>query len=158
MTTAEDLLAEDGSVRIAAGLDAAWAHAALAYALRELSDRNGLPPSHFARALMTALKRAAEGSSFAPETPAATPATVMLGMEEVAALKGCTPQWARRLAARGELPGAQRVGRIWLVPSTSLDAFRHEREEAPDGEAASEDREGRGSAAGRGSEGAADTP
>ncbi|GAB2922839.1 helix-turn-helix domain-containing protein [Streptomyces heilongjiangensis] len=98
-----------------------------------------------ARTLLRDLNRAAS-HPVSPTKPAGgEPANLMLGMGEAAALIGCTPQWARRLAARGEIPGAQRVGRIWLVPSTSLDAFRHEREEAPhaEGESAGEGGEGR---------------
>lgn len=138
MSTADGLLAEDGSVRIRPGLDAAWAHAALSYALKELSDRNGLPPSAFARDLVAALKRAAQAASSVPGTSTPAPATVdhtragdVLGMEEVAALLGCSPEYARRLARTGRFP-ARRVGHVWLTTLTSLDAYRYGREEVPD--------------------------
>ncbi|WP_406488995.1 helix-turn-helix domain-containing protein [Streptomyces phaeochromogenes] len=128
------LLDEDGSVRVPARLASPlfailWRH----YRAEKRASGGELSPD--AHALLMALHRAATGTpSFAPETPADAPATVMLGMGEVAALIGCTPQWARRLAARGDLPDAQRVGLVWLIPSTSLDAFRDERQEDPRGE------------------------
>ena len=133
MTTADELLAAEGAVVVPRSL-ASTTFAALVLYLEGRVRADGGELTDEARALLYALNRAAQGPSFAPETPAAPPATVMLGMETVAALMGCTPQWARRLAARGEIPGAQRVGRIWLVPSTSLDAFHHEREEEHGGE------------------------
>ncbi|MFF9215506.1 helix-turn-helix domain-containing protein [Streptomyces viridosporus] len=133
MTTAEQLLAEDGSVRVPQHL-AASVHGAVSLFLGARVKANGGALTADARALLAALNRAA-AQPVSPTKPAGDdPANVMLGMGEVAALIGCTPQWARRLAARGEIPDARRVGRIWLVPASSVDAFRHEREEDTSGE------------------------
>ncbi|NEA78032.1 helix-turn-helix domain-containing protein [Actinospica acidiphila] len=133
MAMADRLLADDGSVRVPPALAAAVHDAVLLHLAASVRSGGGsLTPD--ARALLHALQRAAS-HPVSPTKPAGDdPATVWLGMGEVAALCGCSAQWARRLAARGELPGARRVGRIWLVPASSVDAFRHEREEAPGGE------------------------
>ncbi|MFG2311173.1 helix-turn-helix domain-containing protein [Streptomyces sp. NPDC048566] len=53
-------------------------------------------------------------------------------MRKAAAVLGCTPQYARRLARTGRLP-AQRVGGVWAVRPRDLDALRYGRTEAPDG-------------------------
>jgi hypothetical protein len=107
---------------------------ALSLYLDALRSSNGGALSPEARKLLHDLNCAAS-QPVSPTKPAGEdPDTVMLGMGTVAALLGCSPQYARRLASCGSLPGAQRVGRIWLVPSTSLDAFRHERQEDAHGE------------------------
>ncbi|WP_435272202.1 helix-turn-helix domain-containing protein [Streptomyces parvulus] len=138
MTTADDLLAEDGSVRVLQPLAGTVANAvSLFLGARQRADGGTLTPD--ARALLAALNRAATQPVSATKPAGGQPANVMLGMGDAAALLGCSPQYARRLAARGEIPGAQRVGRIWLVPSNSLDAFHHERQEDDDGEAADQD-------------------
>ncbi|MFH9038971.1 helix-turn-helix domain-containing protein [Streptomyces sp. NPDC017966] len=154
MATAEQLLAEDGSVRVPARLAASVHDAVLLHlAARARAGGGALTPD--ARALLAALNRAAS-APVSPTKPADDdPATVMLGMGDAAALMGCTPQWARRLAARGAIPGAQRVGRIWLVPASSVDAFHHEREEDPDGPQVREAGEGRRRAGQRPAHGAA---
>ncbi|MGC8919455.1 helix-turn-helix domain-containing protein [Streptomyces sp. PG2] len=145
-----ELLDEDGSVRVPPALAASVHTAVLLHLAASVRSGGGtLTPD--ARDFLAALNRAATHPVSRTKPAGHRPDTVMLGMGKVAALLGCTPQWARRLAARGELPGAQRVGRIWLVPSTSLDAFRHEREEAPGGEEhEAEDGEAQGVVAARG--------
>ncbi|MEU2596971.1 helix-turn-helix domain-containing protein [Streptomyces hirsutus] len=97
---------------------------------RVRSSRGAITPD--ARALLRELHRAAEG---APEhssdngTPSPSIATVATGSEvsvmEAAALLGCTPDYARRLARSGAFQ-ARRIGaRTWAIDRTSLDTYRH---------------------------------
>ncbi|OQD52732.1 hypothetical protein BM536_031985 [Streptomyces phaeoluteigriseus] len=136
MTTAEELLAEDGSVRVLPSLvDCVGESFNLYGSALARTNETGLSPD--ARTQLAAFRLAAR-RTVSPTKPAGdSPAkVVMLGMGEVAALLGCTPQWARRLASRGDLPGAQRVGgtRTWVISSTDLDAYRDETEEGTHGE------------------------
>ncbi|MFF3897920.1 helix-turn-helix domain-containing protein [Streptomyces sp. NPDC001812] len=86
-----------------------------------------------ARTLLRDLHRAAEGArtelSSDNGTPPPPTATVATGSEvsvmEAAALLGCTPEYARRLARAGAFQ-ARRIGaRTWAIDRTSLDTYRH---------------------------------
>jgi excisionase family DNA binding protein len=46
------------------------------------------------------------------------------GTGAAAAVLGCSPQWVRTLCASGELPGARRVGKDWLIPNESIESYR----------------------------------
>ena len=150
MTTADE---QGGAVVVPRSL-ASTTFAALLLYLQDRVRADGGALSPEARALLHALNRAAQAPSSDPGTSTPAPATVdhtragdVLGMEEVAALLGCSPEYARRLARTGRFP-ARRVGHVWLTTLTSLDAYRYGREEAPDdGEAGGQGREGRDRAA-----------
>jgi excisionase family DNA binding protein len=43
--------------------------------------------------------------------------------DEAAEMLGVTPQWVRKLCARGDLPASRHGGR-WLIPSSSIESMR----------------------------------
>ncbi|GBQ01034.1 hypothetical protein SSP531S_24640 [Streptomyces spongiicola] len=132
-TTDAPRVLEDGAVRVPAHLASAVFAATMLY-LADQTRASGGALAPDARQLLQALHQAANGHpGFAPETPSTPADTVMLGMGAVAALLGCTPQYARRLARSGRLP-AQRVGHVWLISPADLDAYRYGRQEDTDGE------------------------
>ncbi len=109
--------------------------------LSESRADGGRPTPEAARILRELHNAAQTRPGFAPETPTARPATVdhgfasrVLCMEEVAAVLGCSVQYARRLAQSGRLR-AQRVGPTgpWFTTPADLDAYRHGRTEDTDG-------------------------
>ncbi|MFE5397438.1 helix-turn-helix domain-containing protein [Streptomyces sp. NPDC056568] len=140
MTTAEDLLAEDGSVRVPQAL-AASVHTAVLLFLSARATANGGALTPEARALLHALHRAASSAS---ATPTAAPATVntsrVLGVAEAADVLGCNRQYVRRLCLAGRIP-ATRITGGWVIEAAALDDYRHgrapngEEHEAEDGEA-----------------------
>ncbi|MEU9641513.1 helix-turn-helix domain-containing protein [Streptomyces sp. NPDC048188] len=108
---------------------------------------DGGQPTPEAARILRELHAAARGlRSFAPETPPAPRTTVdtgseeMLGMRKAAAVLGCTPQYARRLARTGRLR-AHRVGGIWAVRPEDLDAYRYGRTEDTSGQSGPAPRE-----------------
>ena len=50
----------------------------------------------------------------AQESPYYTP-------EQAAVILQKTPDTVRRLCQRGEIPGARKIGREWLIPRVSID-------------------------------------
>ncbi|NJP72167.1 helix-turn-helix domain-containing protein [Streptomyces sp. C1-2] len=112
---------------------------ALAAGLLAVSRADGGRPTPEAARILRELHNAAHGHrSSVPGTPPAAPTTVdsglreVLGMGEAAAVLGCTPEYARRLARTGRLP-AQRVGGVWAVRPEDLDALRYGRTEDTSG-------------------------
>ncbi|MFJ4012234.1 helix-turn-helix domain-containing protein [Streptomyces sp. NPDC090026] len=110
-----------------------------AWLLREYRNTGGNPSPTADRALRALRDAAHTPPSSAAGTPTAEPPTVdpgkVMGMGDVAAVLGCTPEYARRLARVGRLP-AQRVGTVWTINPRDLDAYRYGRQEAPSGEPA----------------------
>ncbi|MEU0343169.1 helix-turn-helix domain-containing protein [Streptomyces bobili] len=106
------------------------------------SLKTGAKPTAITDSIVRQLHTAAQTRpGFAPETPTAAVATVdpgfasrVLVMEEVAAVLGCSVQYARRLAQTGRLR-AHRVGRTgpWLTTPQDLDAYRYGRQEDTSG-------------------------
>jgi excisionase family DNA binding protein len=113
----------------------------LALGLLAESRATGTRPSGQAERLLRELHNATQPRpGFATETPSAAPATVdhgfavrMLSTTEVAAVLGCSVQYARRLAQSGRLR-AHRVGANWAIDPTDLDAYRYGRQEDTSGE------------------------
>lgn len=115
----------------------------LALGLLAESRATGGRPSTQAERLLRQLHQAARTHpAFAPETPTASPATVdhgiasrVMSMTEVAAVLGCSVQYARRLAQTGRLR-AQRVAEHgpWFTTPAALDAYRYGRQEDTSGE------------------------
>jgi excisionase family DNA binding protein len=113
----------------------------LALGLLAESRATGARPTEQAERLLRQLHTAAQTRvSSVAGTSTAAPATVDLGfasrvlcMEEVAAVLGCSVEYARRLARSGRLR-AQRVGANWAVHPTDLDAYRYGRQEDTSGE------------------------
>ncbi|KDN75237.1 hypothetical protein DF19_25120 [Streptomyces olindensis] len=115
----------------------------LALGLLAEARTSGARPSAQAERLLRQLHNAARTHpSFVPETPTDAPATVDHGfasravsIEEVAAVLGCSVQYARRLARTGRLR-AQRVGEHgpWLTTPAALDAYRYGRQEDTSGQ------------------------
>ncbi|MEU1117811.1 MULTISPECIES: helix-turn-helix domain-containing protein [unclassified Streptomyces] len=133
MTTAEELLAEDGSVRVPARL-ANSVFAALVGHLAAQNRTSGGELSPEARALLHALHRAASAPGSASATPTPAHATVItsrvVGVAEAAELLGCNRSYVRRLCLVGRIP-ATRITGGWVIERTALDDYRHGR---PDGE------------------------
>lgn len=123
MTTAEELLAEDGSALVPPHM-AAGVFAVLMRHCKTEGDRHGAALSPDMHALLLALHRAASG------TPTPAPATVVtsrvIGVAEAAAVLGCNPRYVRKLCHAGRLP-ATRITGGWVIEATALDDYRHGR-------------------------------
>lgn len=114
---------------------------ALKTGIIRLAQRDGGRPSPVTARILQQLHTAATRPGFPDETPSAQPATVDHGfasravpMVEVAAVLGCSVQYARHLARTGRLR-AHRVGEHgpWLTTPADLDAYRYGRQEATHG-------------------------
>jgi excisionase family DNA binding protein len=128
MPVAEQLLAEDGSVRVPARLANA-VFVALVGHLAAQTGTSGGEVSPDARALLHALHRAASGApSSTSDTPASAPVTVVtsrvVGVAEAAAVLGCHPSYVRRLCLAGRIP-ATRITGGWIIEAAALDHHRH---------------------------------
>ncbi|MEV6752377.1 helix-turn-helix domain-containing protein [Streptomyces sp. NPDC051214] len=125
-TGPEQLLAEDGSVRVPARL-ANSVFAALVGHLAAQNRTSGGELSPEARSLLHALHRAASGASPAPISSEgnAVDGLEILGAHEVAEIIGCSRRTATSLLGSGRLRAWQ-VGRIWVTTRGDLDSFRFE--------------------------------
>lgn len=47
----------------------------------------------------------------------------MLTTNQAAARAGCTALWIRKLAREGKIPGAQKIGRDWMIPEESVSSL-----------------------------------
>lgn len=126
MTTAEELLDEDGGVRVpartAAGLfGILWRHC------QTEQREHGAVLSPEMHALLIALHRAASGATGAPASSRGSPVaeSEILGAHEVAEILGCSRRWATALLSSGRL-GSRRVGRDWVTTRGDLDRYRFE--------------------------------
>ena len=141
---ADDLLAEDGSVRVPARL-ANSVFVALVGHLSAQNRTSGGELSPDARALLRALHRAASGPGSASDTPTPAPATVdtsrVLGVAEAADVLGCNRSYVRRLCLAGRIP-ATRITGGWVIEAAALDDYRHGRTHHVEGQGAGEVGEG----------------
>ncbi|MFI1726900.1 helix-turn-helix domain-containing protein [Streptomyces sp. NPDC020489] len=148
MTTADELLAEDGAVVVPRSL-ASTTFAALVLYLTDRVRADGGALSPDARALLHALNHAAQQPSSASDTPTPAPATVVtsrvLGVAEAADVLGCNRSYVRRLCLAGRIPATRNRGG-WVIEAAALDDYRHGRRHG-EGEGAGEVREGRDRAA-----------
>lgn len=122
----EQLLSEDGSVRVPARL-ASSVFTALVGHLAAQNRAAGGELSPDARALLYALHRAASGDSPAPTSSQGSDLanSEILGAHEVAEILGCSRRWATALLSSGRL-GSRRVGRTWVTTRGDLDRYRFE--------------------------------
>jgi hypothetical protein len=149
MTTVDELLAEDGTVRVPAHTAARLFNIVWRHCKAEQRD-HGAALSPDMERLLLALHRAASGFTGAPISSEGSPVDGLeiLGAHEVAEIIGCTRRTATSLLGSGRLRAWQ-VGRIWVTTRGDLDAHRYGREERShgEGEGAGEVREGRDRAA-----------
>ena len=129
MTTAEELLTEDGGVRVPQAL-AASVHTAVLLHLAARSRAGGGALTPDARALLRALHQAAAGATGTPTSSQGShvDASEILGAHEVADLLGCSRRWATALLGSGRIRSRQ-AGRTWVTTRGDLDAYRYGREE-----------------------------
>lgn len=122
----EQLLAEDGSVRVPQRL-AASVHTAVLLHLAASSRAGGGALTPDAHALIRALHKAANGAP--PDRSSSEGSDLdsseILGAHEVADMLGCSRRWATALLSSGRL-GSRRVGRTWVTTRGDLDRYRFE--------------------------------
>lgn len=130
-TVPEELLAEDGSVRVPARTAAHLYNVLWRDCLTAVRDGAVLTPDM--RALLIALHRSISGATGTPISSegSAVDGLEILGAHEVADLLGCTRRTATSLLGSGRLRAWQ-VGRIWVTTRGDLDRYRFE--ESPHGE------------------------
>jgi len=95
---------------------------------RQCIERTGEPCdwTDATRTLCTAC--AAVGRASLRRSGATAPTfDALLGAQEIADYLGVCVVTVRRMAQRGEFPGAVRVGREWRVPQTAIEAYLDQR-------------------------------
>ena len=56
-----------------------------------------------------------------------------MSVEDAAAELGRSIAWVRRLAQNGRLPGAEKVGRDWIIPKAAVAGWKPESRGRPKG-------------------------